>query len=122
MQGVAVRDIASRLQLNERTVEDLLARGGAAPEHNSTESFALPEDSSRREAADHLLKSLDILSVGTGDEIEGDADVGVGYADLAAHDFSDFVDEDLRLIRSRPGVEHAEREDREFIAVYGSGC
>lgn len=110
--------------LNEPLVHVLQWLSSAMPEvpvvqpaDNRSEQRQL---SDRRATAKMALSRPSFLTVASGDDVLGDADVGVGIWDPLATELSDIVDESTRFIRSYPGVRQVEREDKEFIAVYGN--
>lgn len=74
----------------------------------------------RPEHAREALDSGDLPDVVTAEAALGDADVGVWFSDLLAHEFSDLVEATVPIVQSAAGVTRAAWENREFIAVYGA--
>jgi hypothetical protein len=134
MNGASDEEIAADLDLSVAEVQHLGREGqriGAeimsSPEvraeiaRHVEELSRLPDD--RRASASQLLSSGTFLTVERADPTEmGEPppDACVWFNDIAGHDFDDFVDETVLVLRSRPEVVAADREDRELITVTGS--
>jgi len=134
MNGVPNEQIANELNLPVSEVERL----GREGQRIGAEILADPEvqaesarrwEEARRSSADRVASARQLLSSESFLTVEHPEDpellepsaaaAFVWFSDIAAHDFDDLVDETVVVLRSRPDVEAAHREDRELIIVSG---
>ena len=73
-----------------------------------------------QKVAEMALSRSHFLHIAIGEDLDGDADLGIGFWGPVAIVFAHLVDVTLEYVRSLPGVTRAELEDREFIAIYGT--
>ena len=118
-RGEPMSTITARLGVSEAQVQKWLA-DMAAEARSAPSPARTGQRGDRRQLAQTLLNSGELLSAGGPEEEDEEADVFIFFNDLAAHEFYDLVERSLDVVAAVEGVDRSWHADRELICVMGA--